>query len=152
MAFAGTIAALILAMPAIAEAQQARMTTAGLSVVRDDGLTGVTADVRPTGGGVLQIFGVDGQTQRIQLGASGLAGCAPGDTSATCQGGNAGLDVRYANGDLAARIGLLAPALVPVIRLVDEQGNDRYRASLDLDGNPTLQFFDAAGNVVWAAP
>lgn len=153
MAFAGTIAALLLASPVIVNAQEVRMTAAGLTIVRPDGLAGITADVRPMGGGLLQILGVDGQTLRIQLGAGGTAACSPGDTSSYCQeGANAGIDVRHPNGDLAVRLGLLAPTLIPGVRLVDEQGNIRYQASLDHDGTPSIQLLDADGKVLWSAP
>jgi hypothetical protein len=135
------------------QAQVARTTAQGLTVVRPDGLPGVSADVRPAGGGVVQILGVDGKTVRAQLGAGGTANCSPGDTGAYClAGANAGLDVRHPDGNLAVRLGLLAPTLVPGVRLVDEQGNVRYQASLDADGNPTIQLFDAAGAVLWSAP
>src|SRR6059058_361154 len=68
MAFLGTLVALTLATPIMASAQEARATATGLTVVRADGLAGMTADVRPTGGGLLQILGVDGQTLRGQFG------------------------------------------------------------------------------------
>lgn len=153
MSFVGTALAVQLFVPVVVEAQQARMTATGLTVVRSDGLQGITADVRPTGGGLLQILGVDGQTLRAQLGAGGTASCSPGDTSAYCQeGANAGMDVRHPDGALAVRLGLLAPTLVPGVRLVDVQGNIRYQASLDLEGNPSIEFFDADGRVIWSAP
>jgi hypothetical protein len=38
--------------------------------------------------------------------------------------------------------------------LPDVEGLDRgrYRTTLDADSNPTIQLFDAAGNVIWSAP
>jgi len=159
MSFIGTALAVQLFVPAAAEAQQERMTAAGLAVVRPDGLPGVTAEVRPTGGGLLQILGVDGQTLRAQLGAGGTANCPPGDASSYCQeGANAGMDVRHPDGSLAVRLGLLAspfglaPTLAPGLRLVDLQGNIRYQVSLDRDGNPSIELFDTDGKVIWSAP
>jgi len=67
-------------------------------------------------------------------------------------GATAGIDVRHPNGDLAVWLGLLAPTLIPGVRLVDEQGNVRYQASLDLNGSPSIQLLDADGNVLWTAP
>src|SRR5438093_7347223 len=81
MGFVGTVSALAIATPILVSAQEARVTTAGLTVVRPDGLAGMTADVRPSGGGLLQILGVDGQTLRGQFGAGGTAACSPGDAS-----------------------------------------------------------------------
>ena len=159
MSFLGTALAVQLLIPAAVNAQQERMMATGLTVVRPDGLPGMTAEVRSTGGGLLQILGVDGQTLRAQLGAGGTANCTPGDTSSYCQeGGNAGMDVRHPDGSLAVRLGLLASpfglatTLAPGMRLVDTEGNIRYQASLDRDGNPTLQLFDADGRVIWSAP
>jgi hypothetical protein len=34
----------------------------------------------------------------------------------------------------------------------DAQGATRYRAAVDGVGNPTVQLFDAQGNVTWSAP
>jgi hypothetical protein len=157
MSFLGTALAIQILIPAAANAQQEPMTVTSLRVVRPDSLPGMTAGLTPTGGGLLQILGADGQTMRAQLGAGGTANCAPGDTS--CQeGGNAGLDVRHPDGNLAVRLGMLAapfalaPPLAPGIRLVDTEGNIRYQASLDRDGNPTVQLFDADGRVIWSAP
>src|SRR5438876_3418333 len=124
MSFLGTALAIQLLVPAAVSAQQEPMTVTSLRVVRPDGLPGMTAGLTPTGGGLLQILGADGQTMRAQLGAGGTANCAPGDAS--CQeGGNAGMDVRHPDGSLAVRLGLLAsqfglaPPLAPGMRLVD---------------------------------
>ena len=51
-----TLTALVMLalLPAVVTAQVERLSTAGLTIVRADGLQGVLADVRPTGGGLLQ--------------------------------------------------------------------------------------------------
>lgn len=61
-----TALAMLALLPAMVDAQVARTTATGLTVVRSDGLQGMTADVRPTGGGVLQVLGADGKTVRAQ--------------------------------------------------------------------------------------
>jgi hypothetical protein len=140
-------------MPAVVDAQVARLTAAGITIVRDDNLPGLSADVRPTGGGVLRILGVDGKTNRITLAAAGVgqrgatAGQAPGASDA----GSGGLSVNDLNGSVIARVGTLSDAPVGV-ELYDAQGNLRYRSMLDADGNPTIQLLDADGKVVWSAP
>jgi hypothetical protein len=79
-----------------------RFSTAGLTIVRADGLQGVLADVRPTGGGLLQILGPDGTTPRVQV-ASG--GAAAGQQIQAGPGG-AGVNVYNANGIQVGRIGV----------------------------------------------
>lgn len=148
-----TVVLLLALLPSIVEAQVARVTAEGLTVVRSDGLEGLTAEVRPDGGGVLQVLGVDGQTVRVQVGAGGTRNCAVGEAGAACRaGGNAGVSIMHPDGTLATRVGLLGQTITPGVQLVDAQGNVRFRASLDLEGNPTVQLFDAEGAVIWSAP
>jgi len=136
-------------LPAVVAAQVERISTVGLTIVRADGVQGVLADVRPTGGGLLQILGPDGTTPRVQV-ASG--GAAAGQPVAPGPGG-AGVNVYNANGVQVGRIGVGASDR-PVVQmqLADAQGNVRYRASVDPDGNPTIELLDAEGNVTWSAP
>jgi hypothetical protein len=136
-------------LPAVADARAERIMATGLTVQRADGLQGLIADVRPTGGGILQVFGPDGTTPRVQV-ASGGAGSgqviqpgAPG----------AGVNVYNVNGTLVGRLGTHGALNDGVVlQLVDSQGNVRYRAALDADGNPTIELTDAEGRVVWSAP
>jgi hypothetical protein len=143
-----TALVLLAVLPEAIYAQAARTTAVGLTVVNSDGLQGVNADVRPTGGGVLQILGADGKTLRAQLAA---AGGAPGQPLNPASGG---LEIRDMDGKPIARIGTPAnmPGASVGVQLWDANGNVRYVASLDNDGNPTIQLFDAGGNVVWSAP
>jgi hypothetical protein len=146
-----TVLMVLALMPAIVDAQVARLTAVGLTVVRDDNLPGVSADVRPTGGGVLRILGVDGKTNRITLAAAGAAQRGAGQAPGPGDAASAGLSVADLNGSVIARVGTLTNAPVG-IELSDAQGNLRYRALLDADGNATIQLLDADGNVVWSAP
>jgi hypothetical protein len=144
---AGVTALVMLALlPAMVDAQVARTSALGLTVVRSDGLQGMTADVRPTGGGVLQVLGADGKTVRAQLAAGGAP---PGQPPSSA---SAGLNVDDANGNMIARVGTLQGAAPIGIELWDSQGNVRYRATLDADGNPTIQLLDPDGNAIWSAP
>jgi hypothetical protein len=59
--------------------------------------------------------------------------------------------------DGATRIGRIGtlPDVVgsPIgVALWDVQGHVRYRTTLDADGNPTIQLFDANGTVLWSVP
>jgi hypothetical protein len=59
------------------------------------------------------------------------------------------------NGKMRVRVGTLeqpSPGAVFGTELRDSQNNVRYRAFVGEDGNPIIQLFDAAGNVVWSAP
>jgi RIP homotypic interaction motif len=146
-----TLTALVMLalLPAVVSAQVERISTTGLTIVRADGLQGVLADVRPTGGGLLQILGPDGTTPRVQVASGGrTAGqpVAPGP-------GGAGVNVYNANGVQVGRIGVGASDRPIVqIQLADAQGNVRYRASVDPDGNPTIELLNAEGEVTWSAP
>jgi hypothetical protein len=57
-----------------------------------------------------------------------------------------------ANGIQVGRIGIGASDRPIVqIQLADAQGNVRYRASVDPDGNPAIEILDAEGAVTWSA-
>ena len=89
-------------VPELVAAQVVRTTAVGLTVVRDDGLQGMTADVRPTGGGVLRIFGVDGNSPRLTIGAAGVAPGQPPNPA------NVGMDLFAEDGTTRiGRIGTL---------------------------------------------
>jgi hypothetical protein len=144
-----TLITVTFVFPAIVDAQVARITASGLTVVGPNNLTGINADVRATGGGVLTLLGADGKTSRISLGCCGSPGGQPPILE------NAGLSINDINGKQIGRIGTLDQVSPPVVvgtELRDAQNNVRYRASVDEDGNPSIQLFDADGNIVWSAP
>ena len=134
--------------PAAVDAQIARLTAPGLTLVGDDGLPGVTADVRPTGGGVLRIFGIDGTVARVTVGAAGVAPGQPPNPA------NAGVDIFSVDSVRIGRIGTLPDvAGSPIgVALWDMQGNVRYRVTLDADGDPSIHLFDPTGRAIWSAP
>jgi hypothetical protein len=149
VSMAATLLVTLTVMPGVVDAQVARTTAAGLTVVREDGLPGLTAEVRPTGGGVLRVFGIDGKAQRITVGAAGVAPGQPPNPA------NVGVDLFAEDG--ATRIGRIGtlpdvPGSPIGVALWDPQGHVRYRTTLDADGNPTIQLFDANGTVLWSAP
>jgi hypothetical protein len=73
-------------LPGVVDAQVERLTATGLTITRGDGLQGVVMDVRPTGGGIVQVLGPDGTTPRVQVGAGG----APPGQAIQPGGGGAG--------------------------------------------------------------
>jgi hypothetical protein len=67
--------------------------------------------------------------------------------------GGAGVNVYNANGIQVGRIGVGAgDRPIVQMQLADAEGNVRYRASVDPDGNPTIELLDAEGIVTWSAP
>jgi hypothetical protein len=83
---------MLLLLPVAVSAQVERLSTGGLTIVRADGLPGVLADVRPTGGGIPQVIGPDGTTPRVQVGSGGAAAGQP------IQPGPGGAGVNVYNG------------------------------------------------------
>jgi len=51
-----------------------------------------------------------------------------------------------------ARVGTQPGDGTPRMYLRDRQGNIRYLAAVDANGDPSLQLLDADGNVIWSAP
>jgi hypothetical protein len=132
-------------LPSAVDAQVAKLTGSGLSVVGTDGGPGISAEVGTPGGGILQVFGSDGKTVRLSLNSSGQpgnAGIAP----------NAGLNVYNVDGQEVVRVGSNQALNGYAFNLRDAHGNTRYRAAVDGNGDPTIQLFDAEGNVIWSAP
>lgn len=123
-----------------------QMAMAPVIVTRSDGLAGIIADVRPTGGGVLHVLGTDGKTFRATLGA---AGAAPGQSPNPA---DAGLTIHDLSGNDIARVGTISADIPIAFRLRDAQGKERFLASLDQNGNPSIQLLDASGNIIWSAP
>jgi hypothetical protein len=159
-------ALLVLAvLPAVVDAQVARVTAQGLTVARSDGLPGITADVQPTGGGLLQILGTDGKTQRVSLSAAEVRSSASlldqngtpriminiGGQNGTNSAAE-GVNLDDPDGRELARIGTGDPGTRTVMRLSDQQENVRLQLGVADDGTPSIQMFDTSGNVIWSAP
>ncbi len=141
---------LLALLPSIVNAQIDQLTGSGVAVVRSDGLTGVTATVRPTGGGSLQVLGTDGKTVRAVLESGG----GPPGRSLTSLA--AGMNVNDVTGQMIMHVGTISDngteVGTPGIIMWDGQNHARLRMGLDADGNSTIRLLDAVGNVVWSAP
>jgi hypothetical protein len=165
-ASAALTALLVLVMlPAVVDAQVARVIAQGLTVARSDGLPGMTADVQPAGGGLLQILGPDGKTQRVSLSAAEVRSSASlldqngtpriminiGGQNGTNSAAE-GVNLDDPDGRELARIGTGDPGTRTVMRLSDQQENVRLQLAVGDDGTPSMQMFDTSGNVIWSAP
>src|SRR5437867_3292428 len=78
MAFTGTLAAIMIAAPMVADAQGSKITTQALSVVGDDGTDRVRLRTGPGIAAGVDVLGSDGTTTRVQLNAGGGLGRDPG--------------------------------------------------------------------------
>ena len=149
MAFAGTIAALTIAFPAVVGAQDARIRAEQFTVVGDNGADRVKLAVGPSIGASVQIFSTDG-VQRANL-TTGLSRVGD-DPDAS------GLNISGPDGRVGViRLGLGrgplgADPLSISLFLRDLQGNTRMLLTVAEDGTPTMRMFDADGKVIWSAP
>lgn len=116
----------------------------GLTIVGPEGID----RIRMTTGelpGIVDILDKDGNL-RVRLATE----ISPNGTTPI---GSAGLNVYSANGALTARIGTSSPPKGGVaVLLRDQQERDRIKLSVGLDGEPSIEMFDAEGNVIWRAP
>ncbi|MFN8637842.1 MAG: hypothetical protein U0893_28655 [Chloroflexota bacterium] len=145
-AASATMTALILlcVLPSVVEAQVSQLVGSTLTVSRDDGSVGVSAEVGPPGGGILRVFGTDGKTPRLTLNSSGQA--TDGGIAS-----NAGLNVYSVDGKEAVRVGSQRQIDGYGLSLRDAE-RVRLRIGVDGNGNPSIQMFDASDNVIWSAP
>jgi hypothetical protein len=161
-----TAVAMLLVLPTIVDAQVARTTAQGLTVIRPDGMPGMTADVQASDGGVVEILGSDGKAQRVSLAARGVGArvqlhdqsganrvnLALGGESGTNPGAE-GLNMDDSSGVQLVRLGTRAPGsgIRVVMLLTDQQDNPRIQMSVADDGTPSIKMLDANGNVMWTA-
>ncbi len=117
-----TIGVMTLAVPAIAEAQQARVSGEAVAVVGGNGTEQVRLWSRPTGGGVVQALSAEGKL-RAQLATGGAAPGQPPNPAA------AGVNVYGVDGETeVGRLGTIGT--VTSLSLSNESGQSRARLSL----------------------
>src|SRR5947209_1229784 len=146
-AFLGAILALGWAVPALVEAQEARLRAESLTVVgagTDRVRLGTKWDGRASD---FTLLAPDG-TERLIIGAGGIAVDDPAGS---------GLNVVAEDGTQVARFGtghgpLGNLPLTTQLFLNDQSGRTRIRLSVAEDGTPTMLIYDADGAVVWSAP
>jgi hypothetical protein len=151
-----TALAVVLALPSLVEAQVSRVAADSVVVQTAGGskihlgllITQASRDVDAPDGasdsaGIVLLGPPPDNNVRANLQFGGTSSAAPG----------AGLNINYEDGAQMLRIGTeLITSSTPVMNLRDRQGVVRYRATLDADGKPSIQLYDAAGNVIWSAP
>ncbi len=148
MGFLGAVLAQMLAMPALVEAQNARIRAERVTVVGDNGVDRVDLAAGPGLNVAVQVNDANG-ARRAGFNTGGLlAGNDPD---------GAGFNVWAADGTTAmARLGTgRGPTGTGPLRnlfwLTDWQGQIRIRLSVDENGTPSMEMLDAQGNVTWSA-
>jgi len=146
-AFLGASMAFGLLVPALTEAQEARLRAESVTVVgagsdrirlatKWDGLASDLTMLAPDG------------TERLIIGAGGIAVNDPAGS---------GMNVVAEDGTQLARFGtghgqLGNLPLTTQMFLNDLNGQARIRLSVAQDGTPALLIYDADGSVIWSAP
>jgi len=137
MALLGTIVGMTLAVPAIVEAQQAKLSGSAVSVIGDNGADRVLLSSGP--GAKSQVAALDPSGRnRINLTVGGENGNAPA---------NEGVNLDDINGAELARIGTggdLTPGRA-IMRLSDQAENPRVIESVASDGTPSIALRDDMG-------
>ena len=147
MAFAGTMAALTLAAPgnASAQEQQPGYPVSGSVIVGEDGTQRIRAGTGPGGFASIRIFAPDGATQRAELVTGGNPTQGGGATA------NAAVHVFALDGTRVARMGT-GGGEGTAIWLADQSGRTRVQLSVAADGTGHIGILDANGNVTWSVP
>jgi hypothetical protein len=141
-----TAISMVFLLPAVVDAQASRILAEDI-VVGAVGQPSVHVGGKPNtppGSTRVEVLSADG---------TALEGLAMGGVGPTVDPAAYALNINNANGNgIRVGTGTGANLHLPVITMSDGQGKLRYIASLDADGNPSIQLFDADGNVVWSAP
>jgi hypothetical protein len=149
MAFLGTVLALALVLPAIVDAQEARIRAEQVTVVGNNGADRLQLGAGPGANAGLLIRDVNG-TQRVTLNT--------GRNRAADSPDDAGLSIWSPDGTTTAvRVGMGhgptgGQPLGRNVTVFDSA--DRARISLNVaeDDTPAIRIRDANGNVIWQAP
>ena len=146
MAFAGTIAALTLALPSVVTAQEARIRAEQFTVVGDNGMDRINLMVGPGLASTVQVRDTNG-VPRAWINTGSRTGN---------EADNASFSVLSQDGVTVARLGMghgpggTGP-LTNSLTLRDFQGQIRLQLRIEEDGTPSIRILDAAGNVTWSA-
>lgn len=142
-----TAISMVFLLPALVDAQASRILAEDI-VVGAVGQPSVHVGGKsntPPGSTRIEVLSADG---------TALEGLAMGGVGQTLDPAAYALNINNANGNGSIRVGTGTGANLhlPVMTMSDGRGKTRYIASLDADGNPSIQLFDTDGNVVWSAP
>jgi hypothetical protein len=149
MAVVGAVVGVNLVAPAIADAQETRIRAERLTIIDGNGVDRVLLRTIPGISAGMAVLAQDGTTSRASMNTG--AGMSTGGTLADA----AGFELYLVDGTRVGRLGthnsvVDGPGTVNLF-LSDSQGNKRIVLLVDDDGNPSIQFLDANGNVTWSA-
>jgi hypothetical protein len=144
MGFLGTLLALTITLPAVVDAQQARLQAEQLTIMGDNGAERIRLQTGPGIAAALLVLDANGN-RRAQL-ATGLGPQGTGDRPE-----GVGLNIYDAQGGMAGRLGFGDDGS-RVVNLHDANARPRIRLQVTNDGTPAIQILDAAGTVTWSAP
>jgi hypothetical protein len=142
MAFMGTLAAISIGMPLMAQAQATKVTAPAFGLIGDDGAERMALTTGPGVKSVLNVFDTTG-TSRIGIQTGGQLGTLPSSEAMTLVAANGATVAQFGSGTDPDQVHL---------RLSDQDGHVRARVVVQLDGTPAIELLDADGSVTWSAP
>ena len=148
MAFLGTMVASTLVVPEAVGAQEARIRAEQFTVVGDNGADRVYLRTGPGANAAVGVADTSGVTRATINAAEGRGGDNPDDAGFTVYAGDGTTPLarlgtgRGPRGDQPLRNSL---------SLRDWQGQPRVLLRVLEDGTPSIQMWDASGNVTWEA-
>jgi hypothetical protein len=147
-AFAGTVLAASLAIPAVVDAQEARIRAQRLSIVDGEGTERAVISSGPrANAGIVNVYSALG-IPRVSM------------STGVTEADQAWVEVYAPQGSLARAGGIPAIAHLGTdiggegshLLLRDRQGQTRILLQVGSDGNTSIETRDAQGNVTWSAP
>jgi hypothetical protein len=150
-AFVGTLLAIAVALPTFVEAQETRMRADAWNLTGTDDKDRVRLTTGPLGAAAVSVLSTDGviRTQLATGGQPSVVGAEAAGRSAIA----AGFNLNAPDGTRLGRLGTVdtqSEYSGVNIYLNDAQGRRRLILRVDENGNPSIEFFDADGNVTWS--
>lgn len=146
LGFTGSIAANVIAVPRVVEAQAARIRAEQFTLVGDNGADRVNLLVGPGPASTVQVLDTEG-VPRAQINTGSRRGEDPDHASfVVLAPDGTTTSARLGMGDA----GVISRATSLSLRGPD--GRPRVAIRVEEDGTPSMRMFDAAGNVTWSAP
>jgi hypothetical protein len=148
MGFIGALLAMLVALPAVVDAQANRLRAEQVAVAGDTGADRVRLQTGPGVASSVRLFDANGN-QRAMLSTGGQE---RGDDPEA-----AGINFLNSSGTQVIRLGtghgpLSNGPLVQGLQLTDQQGQQRASIRVAEDGSPAIILLDGGGNVIWSAP
>jgi hypothetical protein len=150
-AFVGTLLAVAVALPSLAQAEDSRMRADVWNLVGADDHDRVRLTTGPAGASAVSVLGPDGVI-RTQLAMGGQPSVVPAGDAGRLPVA-AGFNLNAPDGTRIGRLGTAGGGVEYVgvnLYLNDAQGHTRMRLLVDETGAPSIEFYDADGNVTWS--